>query len=103
MAETASANLGQLPLGRPGRAPSANLGRPQPTLIKLAEGPSKCNRRPTVQEKTFVLIQATYKFPTELDSSKETDWPHRTVGSQSKSGMISPHPDLSPPGGLRDY
>jgi hypothetical protein len=35
--------LGQLPLDQPGRAPSANLGQPQPTSTKLAEGPSKCS------------------------------------------------------------
>ncbi|KAJ7093595.1 hypothetical protein C8R44DRAFT_749959 [Mycena epipterygia] len=35
-----STNIGQLPLDRPGRALSANLGRPQPTSIKSAEGPS---------------------------------------------------------------
>ncbi|KAJ7132604.1 hypothetical protein C8R44DRAFT_731258 [Mycena epipterygia] len=38
-----STDIGQLPLGRPGRAPLANLGRPQPTSIKSAEGPLKCS------------------------------------------------------------
>ncbi|KAJ7117006.1 hypothetical protein C8R44DRAFT_738873 [Mycena epipterygia] len=33
-----STDLGQLPLDQPGRAPSANLGQPQPTSI-----PSKCS------------------------------------------------------------
>ncbi|KAJ7807171.1 hypothetical protein B0H14DRAFT_3483473 [Mycena olivaceomarginata] len=49
MAEATSANprptstdLGQLPLDQPGQAPSANLGQPQPTSTKSAEGPSKC-------------------------------------------------------------
>ncbi|KAJ7791759.1 hypothetical protein B0H14DRAFT_2624676 [Mycena olivaceomarginata] len=36
-----STDIGQQPLDRPGRASSANLGRPQPTSMKSAEGPSK--------------------------------------------------------------
>ncbi|KAJ7861195.1 hypothetical protein B0H14DRAFT_2576146 [Mycena olivaceomarginata] len=38
-----STDIGQLPLGQPGLAPSANLGQPQPTSINSAEGPSKCS------------------------------------------------------------
>ncbi|KAJ6529341.1 hypothetical protein B0H19DRAFT_1384997 [Mycena capillaripes] len=36
LAEVTSANLGQLPLDQPGRAPSANLGQPQPTSTSTA-------------------------------------------------------------------
>src|ERR1700761_5550419 len=36
-------DIGQLPVGRLGRGPSANLGRRRLISIKLAEGPSKCS------------------------------------------------------------